>query len=53
MNEKINLCQILKDCPKGWEFYSSVHGEVKFEEICDDENKYFTLFGIVNNKLLK
>ena len=30
MNENINLCEILKDCPKGWKFYSSVYGDVEF-----------------------
>lgn len=30
MNENIDLTQILKDCPKGWKFYSSVYGEVEF-----------------------
>lgn len=33
MNENIDLIKILKDCPKGWKFYSSVYGEVKFETI--------------------
>ena len=28
MNENINLCEILKDCPKGTKLYSTVHGEV-------------------------
>ena len=37
MNENIDLTKILKNCPKGWEFYSSVLGEVEFVEICDDE----------------
>lgn len=35
MNENIDLTKILKDCPKGWEFYSSVFGDVKFERIDD------------------
>ena len=39
MNENIDLTQILKNCPKGWEFYSSVLGEVEFVEICDDEKE--------------
>ena len=30
MNENIDLTKILKDCPKGWEFYSSIHGNVSF-----------------------
>lgn len=33
MNENIDLTKILKDCPKGWKFYSSVYGEVVFVEI--------------------
>ena len=33
MNENINLTKILKDCPKGWKFYSSVYGDVEFIEI--------------------
>ena len=30
MNEKIDLTKILKDCPIGWKFYSSVYGDVEF-----------------------
>ena len=33
MNENIDLTKILKNCPKGWKFYSSVYGEVEFIEI--------------------
>ena len=33
MNENINLCEILKDCPKGTKLYSPVIGEVIFEDI--------------------
>lgn len=33
MNEKIDLTKILKNCPKGWEFYSSVFEEVEFQHI--------------------
>ena len=40
MNENIDLTKILKDCPKGWKFYSSVHGEVKFETIKFQRLKY-------------
>lgn len=35
MNEKIDLIKILKDCPKGWKLYSSVHGDVEYEGISD------------------
>ena len=43
MNENIDLTKILKNCPKGWEFYSSVLGEVEFEGICDDEKEAYPI----------
>lgn len=33
MNENINLVEILKDCPKGTEFYSPIFGKVTFNSI--------------------
>ena len=30
MNKNIDLTKILKDCPIGWKFYSSIYGEVEF-----------------------
>ena len=33
MNENINLCQILKDCPKGTKLWSPVWGDITFEMI--------------------
>ena len=33
MNENINLCEILKDCPKGFEFYSSVYGKLFYSHM--------------------
>ena len=33
MNDKINLCEILKDCPKGTKLYSIIYGEVEFNRI--------------------
>lgn len=35
MNEKLNLVEILKDCPEGTKLYSPVFGEVEFESIND------------------
>ena len=35
MNKNIDLTKILKDCPKGWKFYSSVYGDVSFQGIAD------------------
>ena len=31
MNENIDLTKILKDCPKGWKFWSPFVGEVEFQ----------------------
>ena len=31
MNENLDLTEILKNCPKGWQFWSPIFGEVKFE----------------------
>lgn len=33
MNENIDLTKILKDCPIGWELYSSIYGNVNFRRI--------------------
>ena len=33
MNENIDLTKILKDCPKGWKFYTTVWGEAEFVSI--------------------
>ena len=35
MNENIDLTKILKDCPKGWKFYSSAFGEVEFDSMSE------------------
>ena len=38
MNENINLTKILKDCPKGWKFWSPIFGQMEFfsiSEICN------------------
>ena len=44
MNENIDLTKILKDCPKGWKFYSSVWGEVKFNRIDEEDSSYPIVF---------
>ena len=36
MKERINLNKILKDCPKGWKFWSPLFGEVKFSSMDSD-----------------
>lgn len=42
MNENIDLTKILKDCPKGTKFYSTIDGEVEFVEIGHGSLLYFT-----------
>ena len=41
MNENIDLTKILKDCPKGTKFYTSVWGEASFERIL--ERAFYTI----------
>ena len=37
MNENIDLTKILKDCPKGWKFWSPIFGDVEFERNYEDK----------------
>lgn len=58
MEERINLAEILKDCPKGMELYSPVWNNIVFEEIEGDNivifrksigsKIYLTQYGAVN-----
>ena len=43
MNENIDLTKILKNCPKGWEFYTPVWGEVTFKEIKKNKDCLFPI----------
>lgn len=36
MNENIDLTKILKDCPKGWKFWSPIFGEIEFCSIAEN-----------------
>ena len=57
MNENLNLVEILKDYPSGTKLYSTIFGDVKFEEINenrlhpiivrigDGHIEYFTAYG--------
>ena len=63
MNENINLCKILNDCPKGTEFWSDNFGKVKFinvgtewdtpieVELSDGSSYYYTEEGWCNKHL--
>ena len=37
MNKKLNLIEILKDCPSGTKFYTPVWGEVSFRKLLEDK----------------
>jgi hypothetical protein len=41
MNKNINLVEILKDCPKGTKFYSTVYGNITLDFV-DKKNSAFT-----------
>lgn len=49
MNEKLNLVEILKDCPKGIKLYSPLFGEVEFDKI-DLELTYQVVISISGHK---
>lgn len=36
--ENLDLTKILKNCPKGWKFWSSIFGEVEFDQIVESIN---------------
>lgn len=40
MNEKLNLVEILKDCPKGTKLYSTTYGDVELVRVYLDDNTY-------------
>ena len=47
MNKNIDLTKILKNCPKGWKFWSPIFGEVEFER--NYENKDFFNVSLVED----
>ena len=51
MNENIDLTIILKGCPKGTKFYSSVYGEVSFERIDISDDEYPIIVRFYNKRM--
>lgn len=49
MNENVNLCEILKNCPKGTKFYSYIHGPVEFNGIDNSDTDYPILIKTVQD----
>lgn len=50
MNKNINLVEILENCPKGTKFYSTIFGDVEFNNI---DNDYEYPIVIITNKRQK
>ena len=40
MNENLDLVEILKDCPKGTKLWSSIFGDVRLDNVYQDEEDY-------------
>lgn len=51
MNENVDLTKILKNCPRGWKFYSLIYGEVEFDTIINDDT-YPIIFITKNNSTM-
>ena len=50
MNENIDLTKILKNCPKGWEFYSSNVGNVRFVGLKLEDPDYPIIVRVVGRR---
>ena len=46
MNENLDLCEILKDCPRGTKLWSPVWGDVTLSEINDDGGHFSILLSV-------
>ena len=46
MNENINLCEILKDCPKDTKLYCTFLGDVLFSKIEDNKIFIYTSYAV-------
>ncbi len=52
MGNKINIAEILKDCPKGTKLYSPIYGEVELSQICKNFYKYSIIVETVTGDFL-
>lgn len=50
MENKINIAEILKDCPKGMKLYSPLFGELKFGRLDSSEQHYPILIDADNSR---
>lgn len=51
MNENLNLCEILKDCPKGTKFWSPIWGDVILNEIKDGSSMPIKLTSVCTYRI--
>ena len=49
MNEDVNLCEILRNCPKGTKFFSYIHGPVEFNGIDISNTDYPILIKTIDD----
>ena len=49
MNKNVDITKILKNCPKGWEFYSDICGKVTFDHIDNVDSINSTIIVVFNN----
>ena len=43
MNEKLNLAEILKDCPEGTKLYSTTYGDVELIRVNQNDDVYYPI----------
>ena len=53
MNEKLNLVEILKDCPKGTKLYSPIYGDVELVNVLQGENVEYPIEIKLHNNLVE
>ena len=52
MNEKLNLVEILKDCPKGTKLYSPIYGDVEFVCVLQNEGVEYPIQTKISDDVL-
>ena len=52
MNEKLNLVEILKDCPKGTKLYSPIFGDVEFVCVLQNEGVEYPIQTKISDDVL-
>ena len=53
MNENLNLCQILKDCPKGTKLWSPIWGDVYFDKTYESDWFYIKVPYLSDERVIR